>query len=55
MQALQGAVYGVALQSVLDTVEQLDLQLVQVADPNQVSSVPCPISRHIMSRHTHTH
>ena len=46
MQALQGAVYGSILQSVLDTIEQLDLQLVQVADPNQVSSAACPTMRH---------
>ena len=38
MQALQGAVYGATLQSVLDTIEQLDLQLVQVADPQQVNT-----------------
>ena len=55
MQAMRGAVYGAALQSVLDTIEQLDLQLVQVADPNQVGSFVCPTLRHITSRHIHTH
>ena len=52
MQALQGVVYGAVLQSVLDTIEQLDLQLVQVAEPSQVTSAACPALRHTSHRGT---